>query len=289
MQPRPLDPRHDLPAVAALLGRTRANGGLTHPGGTQWWLRKLAVDDRAGIEAFVWEGAAGLAAVALVDVTFVVTERLADGPTLAEQHDFLERHVRSMGRDSLMTHVAEGTPDQATLEGRGYVKTEMELELLADTTIEPSTLPLPEGFRFMSLEEVGDEAFINGHRAAWSDNRPSPYRRELHEAVKAMPQFRPDLVTIAVAPGGTVASYCIGWLDPVSETLEIEPLGTHRDYRRLGLASAVVREVQHRAWINGAKRVLVWNDPSTNPAAYALYTGAGMPPSRTLAGMTKRL
>jgi GNAT superfamily N-acetyltransferase len=288
MQPRPLDPRHDLPAVAALLGRTRANGGLTHPGGTQWWLRKLGVGDQA-VEAFVWEGAAGLAAFALVDVTFVVTERRADGPTLAEQHDFLERHVRSMGRDSLMTHVAEGTPDQATLEGRGYVKTEMELELLADTTLEPSTLPLPEGFRFMSLEEVGDEAFINGHRAAWSDNRPSPYRRELHEAVKAMPQFRPDLVTIAVAPGGTVASYCIGWLDPVSETLEIEPLGTHRDYRRLGLASAVVREVQHRAWINGAKRVLVWNDPSTNPAAYALYTGAGMPPSRTLAGMTKRL
>ena len=47
---RPLDPSRDLPAVAALLARTRANGDLSHPGGTQWWLRELGRD---GFEAFV--------------------------------------------------------------------------------------------------------------------------------------------------------------------------------------------------------------------------------------------
>jgi GNAT superfamily N-acetyltransferase len=63
-----------------------------------------------------------------------------------------------------------------------------------------------------------------------------------------------------------------------SNHAEIEPLGTHSDYRRLGLGTAIVREIQRRAWENGATEVLVWNDPLNNPPAYGLYTGAGMPP-----------
>jgi len=78
-------------------------------------------------------------------------------------------------------------------------------------------------------------------------------------------------------------------MDEQSASLEIEPLGTHRDYRRIGLARAIVREVQHRAWANGAKHVLVWNDPATNPAAYGLYTGAGMPVRRHVVELTKAL
>ena len=81
-----------------------------------------------------------------------------------------------------------------------------------------------------------------------------------------MPRFRPGSVTVALAPNRTVAACCIGWFDPVSNHAEIEPLGTHRDYRRLGLASAIVREAQHRAWAEGATEVLVWNDrPTTQP------------------------
>jgi GNAT superfamily N-acetyltransferase len=175
------------------------------------------------------------------------------------------------------------------LETRGYSQSGIELELVADTSSEPEVPSLPEGFMFATLNDVSDETYIEGHVAAWSDRRPSRYRRELHDAVRRTPQFRPDLVTIALAPDGTVASYCIGWLDERSATLEIEPLGTHRDYRRLGLAHAVVKEVQHRAWANGAKHVLVWNNPNTNPAAYGLYTGADMPPNRTLIELSKKL
>jgi GNAT superfamily N-acetyltransferase len=175
------------------------------------------------------------------------------------------------------------------LPGRGYEQSGIELELLADTSHEPERAPLPVGFRFGSLLDVSDDAYIDGHRAAWSDKRPSPYRRELHDAVKRMPGFRPDLVTIVIAPDGTVAACCIGWMDQRSATLEIEPLGTHRDHRRLGLAHAIVKEVQHRAWSSGAAHVLVWNDPTTNPAAYALYTGADMPPNRTLVALRKEL
>jgi GNAT superfamily N-acetyltransferase len=289
MQPRHLDPAPDLPAVADFLGQRRAAGGLTHPGGTQWWLRELARDDRDDFEAYVWTEGAVIHAFALVDGTFVVCEQAPRGPGRVEQLAWLEAEMRAMGRDSLHTHVALGDQTGEDLEGRGYTRGGTEIELIADVIEEPVVPPLPAGFRFASLDDVTDAAYIEGHRAAWSDKRPSPYRRELHDAVKRMPQFRADLVTIALARDGTVAACCIGWLDERSETLEIEPLGTHHDYQRRGLAHAVVKEVQHRAWANGAKQVLVWNDQTTNPAAYGLYTGADMAPKRTLVELVKEL
>jgi GNAT superfamily N-acetyltransferase len=289
MQPRPLDPKRDFPAMAGLLGRTRAGGGLSHPGGIQWWLRELGDPKRPQLEAFLWGDGEDLSAFALVDDTFNVNERLEGGPALDEQLDFLEAHLRATGRESLMTHAVEGTEDVGVLESRGYERSGSELELIADLSTEPPAAPLPDGFRLVSLNDVTDEAYIEGHVAAWSDTKPSSYRRELHEAVKKMPQFRPDLVTVALAPNGTVAACCIGWFDPVSNHAEIEPLGTHRDYRRLGLGAAIVREVQHRVWAEGATEMLVWNDPANNAAANGLYTNNGMPPRRHLVEMTKSL
>src|SRR6476659_5152168 len=99
MQPRPLDPQRDFPAVADLLGRTRAAGGHSHPGGVQWWLRELA-SDRDDFEAFVWAGSSDtdLSGFALVYGTFVVVDRLGDGPTHLEQIQFLEQHMRDRSR-----------------------------------------------------------------------------------------------------------------------------------------------------------------------------------------------
>ena len=64
-------------------------------------------------------------------------------------------------------------------------------------------------------------------------------------------------------------------------SVEIEPLGTDPDVRRLGLARAIVREAARRAWRLGATYVLVWGT-STNPEATALYLSAGMRSRRVL-------
>jgi GNAT superfamily N-acetyltransferase len=290
--PRPIDPARDLPAVTELLSRTRAAGGLSHPGGIQWWMRDLWLD-RDGFEVFVVDGEAEdtqrLAGFVLIDDDFVVAEHQDGDPGKRELVAWTEEHMRSVGKLQLMTHAVEGSELERQLDSDGFTRTGAEYELMIDVTDADAAVALPEGYRFRSLLDTTDQAYIDGHRAAWSDTRPSPYRRELHDAVKKMPQFRPDLVTIALASDGTVASYCIGWVDEGSETLEIEPLGTHRDHRRNGLAHAVVKEVQRRAKANGAKRVLVWNNPETNPSAYGLYTGAGMAPNRKLTEMTKEL
>ena len=289
--PRPIDAQRDLPAVADLLGRARASGtGIWHPGGIQWWLRELA-GGRDDFEAFVWpadDASDGLAGFMMRDGAYVIAE--SDGePTRAEIVDWATHHLREAGATEVQTSAEEGSLLRTEMLERGFVQGDTGFELMIDTAEEPPQPVLPYGFQWASLRDISDETFIEGHRAAWSDKRPSPYNRLRHEAVKAAPQFRPDLVTIALTRDGTVASYCIGWLDPITRTLEIEPLGTHRDYRRLHLATAVVHEVIHRAWDSGAKDVLVWNEPKSNPSAYGLYTGAGMRPRRRIADLTRSL
>ncbi len=285
MPPRPIDPQHDLPALADLLGRTRASGkGIWHPGGIQWWLRELA-GERTDFEAYVLptDLGDGLSAFVMRDGDFLIAESDEMGPTRLELIKWAIERRKSEGAEQVQTSAFVASALQRQLIEHGFEQTGTSLELMADTDREPMRPTLPEGFRFASLEDVDDSTYIDGHRAAWSDRKPSSYGPQRHAAVRFMPHFRADLVTIALAPDGTVAACCIGWLDPPTQTVEIEPLGTHRDYRRLGLATAVVHEVVHRAWANGAEHVIVWNDPAVNPAAYGLYTGADMRPARHIA------
>ena len=90
-----------------------------------------------------------------------------------------------------------------------------------------------------------------------------------------MPDFRYDLVPIIASTDGALAAYCMSWWAPRSATVEIEPLGTHPNFRREGLATAIVHEVVRRSWALGAKYVLVWAT-SLNPEAKALYLSAGL-------------
>lgn len=286
MTPRRFEASSDLRGVVDLLGFTRANGGMSHPGGTQWWLREIG---REGFDSFVVEGDGKLDGFVLIDDDFVLAEHRSFGDDALGLLDWTADYMRSTGRTSMTTHAPEGTDLERELESRGFDRTGIEYELMADATNPDAHVALPDGFRFGSLLEMRDDDYIEMHRAAWSDKRPSPYRRELHDRVINSPQFRPDLVTIVFAPDGRGASYCICWLDEQSRTVEIEPLGTIPEFRRHGLARALVWEVWRRAAANGASEVLVWNDPDNNPRPYALYTSAGMRPRRTLVALTKKL
>jgi ribosomal protein S18 acetylase RimI-like enzyme len=131
------------------------------------------------------------------------------------------------------------------------------------------------------LEPELDGAYVELHRAAWSTMAPSTYTRELHDAVTAMPDFDRRLVPIVAARDGTLAEYCISWLDPHTRTVEIEPLGTHPGFRRLGLGRAIVAEVMRRAAAHDARSVLVWG-AHANDAALHLYESSGLRSRRLL-------
>ena len=282
---KPFDPEHDLTALLEHVGRSRASGdagAIFHPGGLQWWLRRLGMP---GFEVAVLTDADAIVGLALRDGSDVVMQ--ADEAHAADRIDLLawcEARVREDDEPEMFVPVAEGDDDLRDLVlARGYEPTErIGYDLVFDLAAEPDGPDLPRGFEMISLTPALAEAYIAMHRAAWArPNTPSSYDRRLHDLVTAMPDFRYELVPIVRSPNGTLAAYCMSWWDPRSASVEIEPLGTHPDFRRRGLARAIVREVMRRAWTLRAKYVLVFGT-SANPEAKALYLSAGMRSRRVL-------
>ncbi len=274
----------DLPELLATVGGARASSdphAFLHTGGLQWLLRRLG---RETFGVFRWVDGDALAGFTVEDDGYVMIQ--AASPSL-DQHlallDQAESQLRRRGQAAIEVSVWDGDRELlAALEPRGYkLSGTYGHELVRELADEPSAPRLPAGFSMGWLEPQLDDAYVELHRASWSTKAPSTYDRRLHASVTAMPDFERELVPIIAAPYGTLAAYCIAWFDPRTQTVEIEPLGTHPDYRRLGLARAIVQEVLRRSAARNAKSVMVWG-AHRNDVAIHLYESAGIRSRRVL-------
>lgn len=132
---------------------------------------------------------------------------------------------------------------------------------------------LPTGFRFRTADEAGPAAVVQAHVDAWA---PSTYTAEGYQGVRETTAYRGDLHVLVEAPDGTMASSAIMWLDEANKTAEFEPVGTHPDYRRLGLAKAMLLQGMHLVRAAGAVHMTVacLGAPG-HPRARALYESVG--------------
>jgi ribosomal protein S18 acetylase RimI-like enzyme len=83
------------------------------------------------------------------------------------------------------------------------------------------------------------------------------YTAEAYESVRQTAAYRGDLHILVEAPDGTMASSTIMWLDEANNTAEFEPVGTHPEYRRRGLARAMMLQGMQRARAAGATHMTV--------------------------------
>ena len=283
-EPRPFERERDLPRIIRLFVDAHAGArdpDYQHPGGMEWWLRRIAKDD---FTIHVWNDGKDLAGFVIDDAGYVIA-RTADRRASSRMRliEWSEKAFRASGRTSIELPAADDESElREALASRGYEPSgTFGRELVFDIDGEPPAAALPAGYRLVTIDAIGDDAYVALHRAAWSDIRPSDYSRTLHDVVTAMPDFRPDMVPVVLAPDGTPAAYCIGWFDAASLSVEIEPLGTHSAYRRLGLGRAIVRDIHRRASRLGARSVMVWGSHG-NIGATQLYTSSGMEPRRTV-------
>jgi ribosomal protein S18 acetylase RimI-like enzyme len=132
---------------------------------------------------------------------------------------------------------------------------------------------LADGFELRTVQEADVGSRVEAHRSAF---HPSRVTVESYANVRRAWPYRADLDCIAVAPDGRVAAYCLGWLDTANRVGELEPVGTHADFRRRGLAAAVCSFALHRFAEEGATRAIVY---ARGDAAYAgpkqLYESIG--------------
>ncbi len=161
------------------------------------------------------------------------------------------------------------------LEQRGY-RFDAAAKVLAvhhRELAEEPPVELPAGFRLRTVEPADLAARVELHRAVWEPSRVT--EASFRDVQGAWP-YRPGLDCVVEAPDGRLAAYCLAWLDPDNRAGELEPVGTHRDFRRLGLGSAVCRFALRRLREEGATRAVVYAvvDPD-NPGAKALYESIG--------------
>lgn len=135
---------------------------------------------------------------------------------------------------------------------------------------EPSGLPA--GYRMRALEGAHEfAARVEVHRRAFPTSRLTAAR---YERMLEVPHYALEDDVVVVAPDGTLAAYAMAWWDPVGLVGEFEPVGTHPDHQRRGLARALVADGTRRLFERGARVVQVYSDLTSGPAE-ALYPAVG--------------
>lgn len=162
------------------------------------------------------------------------------------------------------------TADRAVLGEHGSWTQLNRRDLSGVTDLAPE---LPDGYRFRTADEAGPRAAVQAHADAWA---PSTYTAESYQGVRATAGYRGDLHLLVEAPDGTMASSTVMWLDEENRTVEFEPVGTHPDHRRRGLARAMLLHGMRLARAAGATHATVacLGAPG-RPQARELYYSVG--------------
>ena len=184
----------------------------------------------------------------------------------------------TFGRPAWFPNVFKDQPDrQRELERAGFVSQAdvgenswSKVLMLRPGGGPPAEAPLPPGFAIRPLAGASEVAAYTAlHQAVFeSKNMTAEWRAR----TRRHPGYRRDLDLVAVAPDGRLAAFCIGWLGQAGG--QIEPMGVHADFRKLGLGRAILSENLRRLHAAGAERIYVETDSYRN-AAFELYEAVG--------------
>lgn len=128
---------------------------------------------------------------------------------------------------------------------------------------------VPNGYAIREVEDRSEdhEALADLLNAAFG--RTFHHGAETATFARLAPCYRRDLDLVAVTPGGGLAAYAAVCWDAANHHAIFEPVCTHPDHRRRGLARAVMLEAMRRARDLGAAIISVGTGDAA--AANALY------------------
>jgi len=300
-EPRPYRDERDLERMQAILVEGRKAGApayYVHVGDLKWWLRYLEQDQDLRQKLYLWEnrhtGAApsadsghALLGWALFSPRFRAFDLFVH-PTERGAACFKRMLTWTVGR-AVEIIAAQGGHNIQTmwvsehdaeliglLKGLGFAQAESFMCYSTRSLAEPiPELALPPGYavRNVAGEHEATHRAAASH-AAFESSRPFEQYRDSYRAFMRSPVYTPELDIVAVAPDGRCGAFCICWLDQVNRIGLFEPVGTHPDFRQLGLGKAVLLEGLRRMRARGMTAVMVCVEHG-NPAAQRLYAAVG--------------
>ena len=245
-------------------------GNYLHIGDLQWWCRDGSLDDQQNWHFWSQENGEILALglidgneiVCLLHPDFRTRERYLMVRRWALQR--LKERARQQGENQyeVWEEAADDDPEAMSfLEREGYERRERYFDCYHRFLADPLPMPvLPEGF---TLRPVAGSAEAE-MRAALQRDAFFPGGSKTYEegtlrqlAVMKMPHYDPQLDLMVMAPDGTPAAGCICWEDPVNRVGLFEPVGTRPQFRRQGLATALMLGGLQRLRARGMQAALV--------------------------------
>ena len=276
-------------ALSSVCWRSDWPAPLTHPGDVDWWSRD-AIDgglplaerirlwfdgepDDSDLMAWAWFNLPG-------DVDMQIRSDRRSPDLVGSIVEWAAtRTIAVVGEgvpvEAVQAFATDAQPDVVdALRGLGFAP--LDRKPLAHLTrrfegwIADDPL-LPPGFELRTLDSADVAARVVCGHAAFPHSQMSTAR---YEAARRTTLYRPALDWLVHAPDGRVVAFALGWLDPVTLGLELEPVGVAPEFQRRGLGRAVCLATIRAARSLGASHGLICAH-GDNPAAIGLYQGLG--------------
>ncbi|MBL8132358.1 MAG: GNAT family N-acetyltransferase [Anaerolineae bacterium] len=137
----------------------------------------------------------------------------------------------------------------------------------------PPVPALPPGFSIRTAAGVHEAAALAAvHASAFNSNGTA----EQYARVMESPGYAAEREFVVVAPDGRFAAMTVTWHDALNRLGYFEPVGTHADFRRLGLARAMMIHAMGAMRAAGMGHAWVVHEAAEeNPASAALYASLG--------------
>lgn len=166
----------------------------------------------------------------------------------------------------------------AELTRRGYRRAEEPFFVHLIRHLDELPPPnLPAGYTLRTIDDATDVGRrVALHRVAFA---PSTMTEDKYATLQRTWPYGSGLDLAVEAADRSFAAFCTSWLDDENGVGELEPVGTHPDHGRRGLARAVCLAAMHALREHGARQVLVYaRGDEGHPAPLALYSSLGFRP-----------
>jgi ribosomal protein S18 acetylase RimI-like enzyme len=172
---------------------------------------------------------------------------------------------------------------RSALERHGFTQPGEALHFFArDVPQPPDLLPLPDGFRYRTVDAADLAERVAIHRDVWSPSRVS---ESSYESVRATWPYRASLDCVVETADGRFAAYALLWPDDENGVGELEPVGVREEFRRRGLGAAVCTYALRRWHDEGGREAIVY---CMSDAACALYESLGFRLHATVRGYARQ-
>jgi GNAT superfamily N-acetyltransferase len=190
---------------------------------------------------------------------------------------FLQVHPEYRSVEAAMLDWAECNwgGEKARIETRAYQYDAERKELLARRGYEDSgaganvhaydvsrpypALDLPPGFRIESLAENGNiDDLIATERATFNSDYLD---RNWFEGKSSAPSYSSDWSLSVISSEGQHVAFALVWVDDQNKVAQIDPVGTHPDFRRRGFAKALLSECFRLLHAAGIRRAYIESAP----------------------------